>query len=167
MREMALLLAALCLAAVAFSGCLFRVQPERGRGLPDAGSGRMDGGCLTGSRQMIGKRRSGKESCTGQYRAECRKAASGQDVICGGRLAGPRSLRLHGQIHTESGRAVLYLRRGGETVRLPVGEDGSFSAELALEAGANELMIRYQQFTGTVECSASCPPGTEGKRWLP
>lgn len=167
MREMALLLAALCLAAMASSGWLFRVQLERGRGLPDAGSGQMDGRRLTGSRQLIGKRRSGKESCTGQYRAECRKAASGQEVIFCRRMAGPRSLHLHGQIHTETGRAALYLRRGGGTVRLPVGEDGSFSAELALEAGANELMIRYQQFTGTVECSASCPPGTEGKRWLP
>lgn len=167
MGGMALLLAALCLAVMAFSGWLFRVQPERAQGLPDAGSDRLGDDWPAGSRQLIGKRRSGKESCTGQYRAECRKAASGQDVILSGRMAGPRSLCLHGQIHTETGRAALYLCRGGETVRLPVGEDGSFSAELALEAGANELMIRYQQFTGTVECSASCPPGTEGKGWLP
>ena len=167
MGGMALLLAALCLAVMAFSGWLFRVQPERVRSRPGARSGRMGDDWPAGSRQLIGKRRRGRDSCTGQYRAECRKAASGQEVIFCRRMAGPRSLRLHGQIHTETGRAALYLRRGGGTVRLPVGEDGSFSAELALEAGANELMIRYQQFTGTVECSASCPPGTEGKRWLP
>ncbi|MCI9436576.1 MAG: hypothetical protein HFH85_05305 [Lachnospiraceae bacterium] len=108
---------------------------------------------ITGDENLIGERLYGRDAYTGRYLADCDKV-TGRDVVFGGASVESRKLYLSGYIQAYSGTAVIRIRTNWEVVELEPDEDGYFETELNLESGGNYVIVKFEDFTGTVDLTS-------------
>ena len=108
---------------------------------------------ITGDSRLIGERLYGEDVYTGRYLAEC-DGSTGRDVVFGGASIESRKLYLSGYIQAYSGKATVRIRMNWDVIELEPDEDGYFETELNLESGGNYIIIKYEDFTGTVDLTS-------------
>lgn len=112
---------------------------------------------ITSDKELIGERLCATDAYTGRYLSDCDRS-TGKDVVFGGASIESRKLYLSGCIITYSGQAVIRIRMNDEVIELEPDEDGYFETELSLDSGGNYIMVRYTDFTGTVDLTAGYTP---------
>lgn len=112
---------------------------------------------ITQDKNLIGERLCATDAYTGRYLADC-DGNTGKDVVFGGASIESRKLYLSGCIITYSGQAVIRIRMNDEVIEVEPDEDGYFKAELNLDSGGNYIMVKYADFTGTVDLAAGYEP---------
>ena len=75
-------------------------------------------------------------------------------MIFGGVSLEGRKLYVSGYVNARSGKAVIRIRMNGDVTELEPDEDGYFSTELKLDSGGNYIMVRYENYIGTVELTS-------------
>lgn len=112
---------------------------------------------ITADKDLIGERLYAKDTYTGRYLADC-DGNTGKDVVFGGGSIETRKLYIYGCIITYSGKATVRIRMNEDVVELETDEEGYFQTELNLESGGNYIMVKYEDFTGTVDLTAGYTP---------
>lgn len=108
---------------------------------------------ITSEDHLIGERLYGEDAYTGRYLAEC-DGSTGRDVVFGGASIESRKLYLCGYVQAYSGKAAIRIRMNWDVVEMEPDEDGYFEAELDLESGGNYVIIKFEDFTGTVDLTS-------------
>lgn len=143
----------LCLL-LPLTACRFRyMNPGEVSGFLENLSGIVGSFQITADSNLIGERGSGEDAYTGRYWAAC-EGNTGKDVIFGGASLESRKLYVSGYVNCCSGRAVVRIRMNGDVTELEPDEDGYFETELKLDSGGNYIMVRYENFIGTVELTS-------------
>ncbi len=144
--------AILCLI-LPLTACRFHMAPDEAVSFVENLAGIMGSFQVTSDGDLIGERSRGEDAYTGRYWAEC-AGNTGKDVVFGGASLESRSLYVSGYVNACSGKAVIRIRTNGDVTELEPDEDGYFETELKLESGGNYIMVRYEDFMGTVELTA-------------
>ena len=85
----------------------------------------------------------------------CKAGQSGEPcMVFGGGSVESRKLYLCGYMVTYSGKAVVRIRMNEDVVELEPDEEGYFETSLNLEGGGNYIMVKYENFCGTVEVTS-------------
>ena len=136
------------------TGCGIRnLDREEVMGFLDNLAGEIASGQITQDRDLIGERLYAEDKYTGRYLAEC-GGETGRDVVFGGGSVESRKLYLCGYMVTYSGKAVVRIRMNEDVVELEPDEEGYFETSLNLEGGGNYIMVKYENFCGTVEVTS-------------
>lgn len=145
--------AILCLL-LPLTACRFRyMAPDEAVSFVENLAGIVGSFQITSDRDLIGERSCGEDAYTGRYWAEC-GGNTGKDVVFGGASLETKRLYVSGYVNAYSGRAVVRIRTNGDVMELEPDEDGYFETELKLESGGNYIMVRYEDFSGTVELTS-------------
>ena len=112
---------------------------------------------ITSDKELIGERLCATDACMGRYLSDC-DGNTGKDVVFGEVSMESRKLYLSGCIITYSGQVVIRIQMNDEVIELEPDEDGYFESELSLQSGGNYVVVRYADFTGTVDLAAVYAP---------
>lgn len=146
--------AAIMCLLLPLTACRLRyINPDDVTGLLENLSGIIGSFQITSDCELIGERSCGEDAYTGRYWAEC-EGNTGKDVVFGGASLESRKLCVFGCVDTWSGRAVIRIRMNGDVTELEPDEDGYFETELKLDSGGNYIIVRYENFTGTVQLTS-------------
>ena len=146
--------AAIICLLLPLTACRFRyMNPEDVSGFLENLSGIVGSFQITSDHDLIGERGCGEDAYTGRYWAEC-EGNTGKDVIFGGASLEGRKLYVSGHVNARSGKAVIRISMNGDVTELEPDEDGYFSTELKLDSGGNYIMVRYENYIGTVELTS-------------
>ena len=104
---------------------------------------------LTDGRELMGERRWGEDSFTGEYMAGC-QGFTGQEIIFGG-FGEKKTLHISGFVRARSGRAAVRVHTGDRIQELALSRDGSFSADIPLQRGGDYIEVIYSRFHGRIE----------------
>lgn len=144
--------AILCLL-LPLTACRLRVAPDEAVGFVENLARIIGSFQVTSDKDLIGERSRGEDVYTGRYWAEC-EGNTGKDVVFGGASLESRRLYVSGYVNASSGKAVIRIRTNVDVTELEPDEDGYFETELKLEPGGNYIMVRYEDFSGTVELTS-------------
>lgn len=166
MRRLIVLCMALC-AMGCFTACaLFvgipagvlklagSIDPQRMVKGFDGLVGMLGGRQLTADSELIGRRVFGEDGYTGEYEAQC-VGVTAKEVVFGGASVYGRRVYVLCDVERGSGDAALRVRIGADAEEYTPDEDGRICLELNLEGGGDYIMLRYDDFTGSVRLSVA------------